>query len=171
MIQSYRMTPAGGTIFLGRTTSKPDGSFEVASAEAGPTSLYISGAGCPLSSQMVQPAERTVSLRCTQLPASLELTLKDPQGRPLPGRTVLVRTQGGFIPAPVLIEHLGQFRIQAASDGMGRLFLVGLAPGSYELFLGDVTSPEMVALGSPAGFLTATTLAPFTTVEVEALFE
>jgi hypothetical protein len=171
MIQSYRVTPAGVAVFLGRTTAKPDGSFEVAAAESGPTSLYISGAGCPLSSHVVQPAERTVSLRCAQLPASLELTLKDPQGRPLPGRTVLVRAQGGFIPAPVLIEHLGQFRIQAASDGMGRLFLVGLAPGSYELYLGDVTSPEMVTLGSPEGFLTATTLAPFTTVEVEALVE
>lgn len=170
-IQSYRVTPAGVAIFLGRTTSKPDGSFEVASAESGPTSLYVSGAGCPLFSQVVQPTEHIVSLRCTQLPASLELTLKDPQGKPLPGRTVLVRTQGGFIPAPVLIEHLGQFRIQAASDGMGRLFLIGLAPGSYELYLGDVTSPEMVVLGSPAGFLTATTLAPFTTVEVEALVE
>lgn len=171
MIQSYRTTPTGGAVFLGRTISKPDGSFEVAAAESGPASLYVSGAGCPLSSQVVQPTERTVSLRCTQLPASLELTLKDPQGKPLAGRTVLVRAQGGFIPAPVLIEHLGQFRIQAASDGMGRLFLVGLAPGSYELYLGDVTSPETVALGSPAGFLTATTLEPFTTVEVEALVE
>jgi hypothetical protein len=171
MIQSYRTTPAGVAVFLGRTTSKPDGSFEVASAAAGPTSLYVSGAGCPLSSFVVQPAQSGVSLRCSGLPASLELTLKDPQGKPLPGRTVLVRAQGAFIPAPVLIEHLGQFRIQAASDGMGRLFLVGLAPGSYELYLGDVTSPEMVALGSPAGFLTAASLAPFTTVEVEAMVE
>lgn len=171
MIQSYRTTPAGGAIFLGRTNSKPDGSFEVASAAAGPTSLYVSGAGCPLSSFVVQTAQSGLSLRCSGLPASLELTLKDPQGKPLPGRTVLVRAQGAFIPAPVLIEHLGQFRIQAASDGMGRLFLIGLAPGSYELYLGDVTSPEMVALGSPAGFLMAASLAPFTTVEVEAMVE
>lgn len=171
VVQSYRTTPAGAAVFLGRTTSKPDGSFEVASAEAGPTSLYVSGAGCPLSSYVVQPARHSVSLRCAGPPASLELTLKDPQGKPLPGRTVLVRAQGSFIPAPVLIEHLGQFRVQAASDGTGRLFLVGLAPGSYELYLGDVTSPEMVALGSPEGFLTSASLAPFTTVEVEAMVE
>lgn len=171
MIQSYRTTPAGVAVFLGRTTSQPDGSFEVASAEAGPTSLYVSGAGCPLSSVVIQPARHDVAVRCAELPASLELTLKDPQGRPLPGRTVLVRAQGSFIPAPVLIEHLGQFRIQAASDGEGRLFLVGLAPGSYELYLADITSPEMVALGSPEGFLTSTSLAPFTTVEVEAMVQ
>jgi hypothetical protein len=170
-IQSYRMIPSGGAVFLGRTTSKPDGSFEVASAEAGPTSLYVSGAGCPLTSFLVQPGLNGVSLRCAGLPSSLELTLKDPQGKPLPGRTVLVRAQGSFIPAAVLIEHLGQFRIQAASDGMGRLFLVGLAPGSYDLYLGDVTSPEMVALGSPEGFLMSTSLAPFMTVEVEATVE
>ncbi|HEX3129367.1 MAG TPA: carboxypeptidase-like regulatory domain-containing protein [Thermoanaerobaculia bacterium] len=168
MIQSYRTTPAGVAIFLGRTTSKPDGSFEVAAAEAGPTSLYVSGAGCPLTSFVVQLPRHDVSVRCPELPASLELTLKDPLGKPLPGRTVLVRAQGSFIPASVLIEHLGQFRIQAASDGQGRLLLVGLAPGSYDLYLGDVTSPEMVALGSPEGFLTSTSLAPFTTVEVEA---
>ncbi|MES1244184.1 MAG: carboxypeptidase-like regulatory domain-containing protein [Acidobacteriota bacterium] len=170
-IQSYRTSPAGVALFLGRTAAKADGSFEVASAETGPTNLYVSGAGCPLSGFVVQPSQHSVALRCAGPPASLELTLKDPRGTPLPGRTVLVRTQGAFIPTAVLIEHLGQFRIQAASDGLGRLFLVGLAPGSYELYLGDVTSPEMVALGSPEGFLTASSLAPFTTIEVEATVE
>jgi hypothetical protein len=170
-IQSYRTAPNGGAVFLGRTSSRPDGTFEVASAEAGPTRVYVTGAGCPLTGFVVQPAQGDVTLRCAEVPASLELTLKDPQGKPLSGRTVLVRSQGTFIPAPVIIEHLGQFRIQAASDGMGRLYLVGLAPGTYDLYLGDATSPEMVALGSPAGFLTSTSLAPFTTVEVEAMVE
>ncbi|MES1210779.1 MAG: hypothetical protein ABUL63_00465, partial [Acidobacteriota bacterium] len=97
--------------------------------------------------------------------------LKDPQGKPQPGRTVLVRTKGTFIPVPVLMEHLGRFGVQAASDVKGRLLLVGLEPGTYDLYLGDATSPEMVALGSPEGFLTSTSLAPFTTIEIEAMIE
>ncbi len=170
-IQSYRMAPTGGTVFLGRASALPDGSFEVASAEPGPTRVFASGAGCPLSGFVVQPGQSDVTLRCADLPASLELTLKDPQGKPQPGRTVLVRTKGTFIPAPVLIEHLGQFGVQAASDARGRLLLVGLEPGAYDLYLGDATSPEMVALGSPEGFLASTTLAPFTTIEIEAMIE
>ena len=155
-IQSYRIEPGGGASFLGMTLAKADGSFEVAAADNASTRLFITGAGCPLSVFDVRPPTGDLLvLRCPALPASLELTLADAQGRPLAGRTILVRRDGAFIPAGALIEHLGRFRVPAATDGSGRLFLVGMAPGSYDLYLADSTSPELIFLGVKEGYLTS----------------
>jgi len=87
------------------------------------------------------------------------------------GRSVFARKDGVIIPNEVLIRHLGRFNLPAAADGGGRLFLVGLAPGSYDLFLVEATFPELVAQGSQQGFLTAATLSPFSTTELQITLE
>jgi hypothetical protein len=171
-LESYRLDPGGRTSFLGRTVAGQEGAFEVAAAEGAPTRLFITGAGCPLSVFDVQPtAGDDLVIRCPAVGASLELTLEDPQGRPLGGRTVLVRRDGAFIPASSLINHLSRFHLPAATDGGGRLFLVGLAPGRYEIYLEDSTSPDLVALGVREGFLTSADLPPAATTEVKVTVE
>jgi hypothetical protein len=171
-LESYRLDPGGRTSFLGRTVAGQEGAFEVAAAESAPTRLFVSGAGCPLSVFDVQPtAGDDLVIRCPAVGASLELTLEDPQGKPLGGRTVLVRRDGAFIPPAALIDHLGHFHLPAATDGGGRLFLVGLAPGRYEIYLEDSTSPDLVALGVKDGFLTSADLPPAATTEVKVTVE
>src|SRR6185436_17693255 len=116
-------------------------------------------------------SEEDLILECPDLPASAELDLQDRQGRPLAGKSVLARKEGVVIPAEVLTRHLAQLHLPSASDGSGRLRLVGLAPGAYDLFLAEATSPELVAGGSSAGFLTSATLAPLGTTELRVMLE
>jgi len=171
-LESYRLDPGGRTSFLGRTVAGLEGAFEVAAAEGATTRLFVTGAGCPLSVFDVQPtAGDDLAIRCPAVGSSLELTLEDPQGKPLGGRTVLVRRDGVFIPASSLIDHLSRFHLPAATDGGGRLFLVGLAPGRYEVYLADSTSPDLVALGVKEGFLTSADLAPAVTTELKITVE
>ena len=48
------------------------------------------------------------------------------------------------------------------ADANGRLFLVALAPGSYDVYRADLTSEMMLAQGYKEGFVTSVTLAPST---------
>lgn len=95
------------------------------------------------------------------------LTFRDGEGRPLPNQTVLLRRDGVVLPQEALAQHLGAFGLPAASDGGGRLALVGLAPGAYDVFLAGGSSAASVAAGLPHGFLTSAPLAPLTTTELE----
>jgi hypothetical protein len=67
--------------------------------------------------------------------------------------------------------HLSNLRLLPATDGGGRLLLVGLAPGNYDIYLAEATNPELIASGLPHGFLTAASLAPLTTTELEVTVE
>jgi hypothetical protein len=166
-VQSYRVDPGGRTTFLGTAVAGPEGAFEVAAAEGAPTRLFVTGSGCPLSIFDLRPgAGEDLTLSCSPVPASLVVTLQDQQNKPLAGRTVLVRREGAFFPESVLIDHLSRFRVPAASDGSGRVYLVGLAPGQYEVYLEDATDPSLVSLGVKQGYLTSADLAPAATVEM-----
>jgi hypothetical protein len=166
-VQSFRVDSGGRTAFLGTAVAGAEGAFEVAAAEGVPTRLFVTGSGCPLSVFDVQPGGgEDLTLPCPAVPASLVLTLQDPQSKPLAGRTVLLRRQGIFFPESALIDHLSRFHLPAASDGAGRVFLVGLAPGQYEIYLGDRTDPTLVPLGAKQGFLTSADLSPAATVEM-----
>lgn len=48
---------------------------------------------------------------------------------------------------------------------------MGLAPGRYEIYLEDSTSPDLVALGVKDGFLTSADLPPAATTEVKVTVE
>ncbi len=171
-VQSYQVAPGGRATFLGTAVTGPEGGFEIAAAERGATRLFVTGAGCPLSVFDVQPAAGDdLTLHCPATPSSLVLTLQDAQNKPLAGRTVLVRRDGVFIPGSALIDHLGRFHLPAATDGSGHLFLIGLAPGRYEIYLADATEPDLVALGVKQGFLTAADLLPAATLEMAITLE
>jgi Carboxypeptidase regulatory-like domain len=167
----YRVQPGGLAAYVGETLADAEGRFELPAAEGGTTRVFATGGGCPLASFDVQPSAEDLSLHCPEVPASLALQFEDKQGRPMAGRSVFARKDGVIIPNEVLSRHLGRFNLPAAADGGGRLFLVGLAPGSYDFFLVEATFPELVAQGSQQGFLTAATLSPFSTTELQVTLD
>jgi hypothetical protein len=167
----YRVQPGGLATYVGEAIADAEGRFELPAAGGGSTRIFATGGGCPLTSFDVQPSTEDLALHCPEMPASLDLQFEDQQGRPLAGRSVFARKDGVIIPNEVLIQHLGRLNLPAAADGGGRLFLVGLAPGSYDFFLVDGTYPELVAQGSQQGFLTSASLAAFTTTELQVTLE
>lgn len=169
-LMSYRVEPGGRATYLGEAVADAEGRFEVAGADGG-TRLFVTGSGCPLASFDLQPSAEDLTLRCPDQPASLEVHFEDSQGRPAAGRSIFARHDGVIVPAEVLIRHLGRFHLPAAADGAGRLFLVALAPGGYDLFLADATSPDLVATGSAQGFVASASLAPATTTELAVTLE
>lgn len=170
-LTSFHAATGRSDSYLGAGSSDREGRFEVAAAEEGVTRVFAAGAGCPLTSFDLGPQPDEVTLACPDLPASLELQFKGTGGRPVAGKSVLIRRDGILVPNLVLVEHLGLFRLPTAADGSGRLLLPGLAPGRYDLFLAEATSPDLIAAGSPQGLLTSATLAPFTTMTLEILIE
>jgi hypothetical protein len=168
---SYRLEPGGTATPLGYATADGEGRFEVAAAEGAPTRVFATGAGCPLTPFDLTPSPEETVLRCAELPASLELHFADARGKPVPGKSVFARKDGVVIPNEVLATHLSGLHLFAATDGGGRLLLVGLAPGSYDIYLGEATNPALIASGLPNGFLAASNLAPLTTTELEVTVE
>jgi len=168
---SYQLNAGGGLTYLGESVTDGQGRFEVAGSETGPTRLFVTGSGCPLTVFEIPSGAEEPVLRCSDPPASLMLEFEDSQGRPVAGRSVFTRKDGVIIPEEVLIRHLSRFHLPAAADGNGRLILVGLAPGSYDFFLADATSPELVATGSTQGFVASASLAPATTTELAVTLE
>lgn len=171
-LTSYRVESGERMTRLGSVITDQEGRFEIPASGGGvPVRVFVTGAGCPLTPFDLVASEEEAVLQCPALPASLELRFQDQQGRPVAGRTVVGRHNGKVIPNEVLITHLSRFRLPAASDGAGRLLLVGLAPGSYDLYLTEATNPELIAMGAPHGFLTSASLAPFTTTELQVTVE
>lgn len=172
---SYRLEPGGRMTPLGITAADGEGKFELAAADGATTRVFATGAGCPLTPFDLAPASALASdapvLHCADAPASLELHFADPQGKPLAGKTVFARKDGVVIPDEVLTLHLNGLHLPAATDGGGRLLLVGLAPGNYEIYLAESTNPEVIASGQPNGFLNASILAPLTSTELEITLE
>ncbi len=168
---SYRLEPGGTATPLGYATADGEGRFELAAAEGASTRVFVTGAGCPLTSADLVPSREDTVLRCAELPASLELRVADVKGKPVPGKSVFARKDGIVIPNEVLATHLSGLHLLSATDGGGRLFLVGLAPGNYDIYLEEATNPALIAGGQPNGFLTSSSLAPLTTTELEVTVE
>ncbi len=168
---SYRLEPGGTATPLGYATADGEGRFELAAAEGASTRVFVTGAGCPLTSFDLAPSSEETALHCAELPASLELQVVGSNGKPVPGKSVLARKDGVVIPNEVLATHLGGLHLASATDGDGRLFLVGLAPGNYDVYLEEATNPALIASGLPNGFLAASSLAPLTTTELEVTVE
>lgn len=143
------------------------GRFEMDRVPGAPLRVFVSGPGCPLTSSTLTDGSEEVTLRCAELPAALEITFKDDQGRPIPRAAVLLRQRGEVVPSSVLASHLAALGVSAEADGSGRLTLAGLAPGDYDLFLASESSEGTLQAGLPNGFLTSATLYPLTTSELE----
>jgi hypothetical protein len=170
-LTSYRVESGESMTRLGSVVTDQEGRFEIPASGGAPVRIFVTGSGCPLTPFELVVSEQEAVLQCPPLPASLELQFQDQQGLPMAGRTVVGRHNGKVIPNEVLITHLSRFRLPAASDGAGRLLLVGLTPGSYDLYLAEATNPELIAMGAPHGFLASASLAPFTTTELQVTVE
>jgi len=168
---SYRLEPGGRAIPLGITTGNSEGHFELAAVDGAPTRIFVTGAGCPLTSFDLMSSADEVVLHCAELPASLELRFADAQRKPVAGKDVFMRKDGVVIPNEVVAMHLAGLHLPTATDAGGRLFLAGLAPGDYDVYLAEATNPDLIAGGLPNGFLTAASLAPLTTTELEVTLE
>lgn len=171
VLTSFQVAQGGGTRYLGTANSDREGRFEIAGAEEGLTRIFVTGAACPLISFDIRASGEDVTLACPELPSSLSLEFQGPSGKPLPGRNVLIRRDGILVPNMVLSSHLGLFHLPGASDGSGRLLLPALAPGRYDLFLADSTSPELIAAGLPQGLIGAANLAPLMTEELQVVLD
>ncbi|MFY9826377.1 MAG: carboxypeptidase-like regulatory domain-containing protein [Thermoanaerobaculia bacterium] len=168
---SYRLEPGGRATPLGIAVVNGEGRFELAAVDGAPTRVFATGAGCPLTSFDLTASAEELVLHCAELPASLELRFADAQRKPVPGKDVFMRKDGVVIPNEVVALHLSGLHLPTATDGGGRLFLAGFAPGNYDVYLAEATNPDLIAAGLPNGFLTATSLAPLTTTELEVTLE
>jgi hypothetical protein len=146
-----------GPFLFSETRSEADGGFEV-ETPPGPPRLFFSGPGCPLSWLDVSSSSEPISLRCPPLPAALELTLLDADGKPLPHAGVILRQGSLIVPRDVLTHHLRSLGLLAETDGAGRLVVAGLSPGPYELFLAALASESTIAGGRQQGYLATVSL-------------
>lgn len=167
-VESYAVAAGYPPASLGAQVSGDDGGFELASAPGPTTRVFASGARCPLSLFiLVNASSEAQPLACATTPAALVLTIEDAAGRPLPHQAVLLSRGGQVVPSSLLLRHLSRYGLSGESDGGGHLFLVGLSPGDYDLFLLAAASEQTVALGSRSGYLTTAHLAALETTELE----
>lgn len=143
------------------------GKFEVEIPPGTALQLFVNGPGCPLTFQQVSAGAEEIVLTCPESPAAVSLGFRDSAGQPVPHVAVRLRTGATVVPLEVLGRHLASLGVPTESDGAGRLVLVGLAPGSYDVFFADSSSEETVELGLPHGYATSVTLAPLSLVELE----
>jgi len=172
------MQPSGAPVVHGlvtepstsqRVTTDARGRFEIPRPPAArAVQVFATGPGCPLTPLQLKPAPEAarVDVVC-EPPASLVVTVLDPEGRPVPSIPVLLRREGVPIPSYVLAGHLFRLGLPAQTDRSGRLRLAALAPGEYEIHLGGVfNQEELVAKGQRIGYLTTTVLEPFALTEL-----
>jgi hypothetical protein len=89
-------------------------------------------------------------------------------GAPVTGASLHLRADSLVIPRQVLEIHQGLLHLPSRTDGSGRLLLAGLAPGHYDLFLAEGSSPASIRAGALSGYLTSVNPGPFATLEIEA---
>jgi hypothetical protein len=169
MVSVSSMQYGGNTIPILSTRTDSTGSFEIERFAGARLRAFVSGPGCPLSSFDVAGEQADLVLRCPELPAALNLTFKDAEGRAVPHAAILMRQRGEVIPQTVLSAHLALLGLPAESDGGGHLALIGLAPGDYDLFLASASSEDTASKGLPSGFLTSASLPALSTVEMEVV--
>lgn len=175
VVMSYRVESFGNPRWLGQVRTDPDGFFEIPRADTGHTRVFFTGPRCPLGTATpprgASAAEAAWQVTCPPSSVSLELVLHDPDNTPRAGSGILLRREGLAIPRAVLATHLARARLPFVSDASGRLFLAGLEPGTYELYLAEATSPAAVRMGYDRGFLATVQLPPNSTRTVEATLQ
>lgn len=174
LVTSIISTGAGPQLYaFGRSES--DGTFEVR-VPPGPLHVFASGPGCPLFGVELPPAAHSDAgveigqppqLRCPALPASLQVTLLDTKGTPIPHSALILRQQGTIVPHGVLELHLALLGLSPDTDGSGHLVVAGLAPGDYDLFLTTFSSEATIAAGLSGGYLTSVSLPALASTELQ----
>jgi hypothetical protein len=180
LVISLATTPQGPKAYA-LTHAEADGTFEV-DLPPGPAQALVSGPGCPLffaalsaarlvagneeggatdqGSASMPPASTGMVIQCPSQPATIELTLQDDAGNPVPNIPMILRWNGAVIPETALAAHLQALGLSSETDGMGRLVIAGISPGAYDLFAATRVSDAMVFQGLQIGYLTSVTLPP-----------
>lgn len=159
--------PAGEQALSSPMVSDSVGHFEIEPPAGSPLRLFVSGPGCPLTVQQIPPDAANVNVACSDLPGAIRLTFRDAEGRALPHVSVRLRSGSTVVPLPVLGTHLAGLGVPTESNGSGNLALVGLSPGTYDIFFADSSSEESIGQGHPSGYATTVTVAPLSTAEIE----
>lgn len=148
--------------------------------DAGALRLFFGGAGCPLGfydlpdpKQQADlgssaPEDEGFRIRCGE-PSHLvvRLVADDPELR---DRVPLIlRRDGVTVPDAALAQHLRTLGLPVLTDGGGRLGLVALEPGAYEVFHGKATSALNVAANLDRALLTRVHLDARNTIEIETV--
>ncbi len=168
VVGSYVLAQGWAPRKLGLARTDLDGRFELVGRPEANLRILATGPGCPLSRFAAAALfeEAPIQLKCPAAPAGLNLTLVDEGGRPQPHSGVFLKQNGEVVPQEMLRVHLAGLGLSPETDGSGNLVLVGLAPGTYELYLFGAASEESIALGLTAGLITSIELEPLATPEL-----
>lgn len=154
------------------------GHFEVP-LESQPLRLFFGGPGCPLGifdlppsgeaalKQEIDEGDPAFQIRCG-MPSHLMVTVIADEPELRDRVPLILRRDGITIPRLALAQHLQSLHLPTTTDGQGRIGLVALAPGEYEVFHGKMTSTLNVAAGIDHGLLTRAHLDSGSTIEVES---
>ena len=143
----------------------------MARAPGGSTRVFVTGAGCPLQAADVSNDSTDVRLVCAPVSSGLEVATKKSDGTPVQDERVLLRWNGIVIPRAILKSHLTFLGMPDGTDGSGRLTIVALPPGNYDVFLQDSSSEATISEGLPYGFISTVPLPPMETAELEVRVE
>jgi len=148
---------SGNLLESGRTDAT--GRFELRGEQTSGW-LLAGGPGCALTPLRPLPGDEEHDYRCAFGPATLSLVLRAADGAALAGEMLFLRMNGAPVPVPFLRQHLSALGLASATDGTGRIDLVGLAPSLVEVFAARAASFASVALGQTGGLLTTRALQP-----------
>lgn len=166
-VGSFQLRSGQAPTPLGAQRTDLAGVFELPRAPAGTTQLFVTGQGCPLLVSNAPPETDELTLRCLAQSAGVQLVLRDSAGKPRSHESIILRWEGTLIPRGILRDHLLLLGLPTETDSAGRLTLVGLPPGMYEIFLGSGASEETIAAGMRYGHLTSVQLSAFDRPEIE----
>jgi hypothetical protein len=160
-----------GVRLLDSGTTDMSGKFDLVRASGGVTFLATAGIQCPLKIGAVEAEADDVVVTCSAAPAALNVILKDHDGSPMVHESFLFRRGGVVIPRGFLLQHLISLGLPVETDAGGFMAIVMMEPGEYELFLLKSSSEQTIAAGSAAGFLTAISVGPYETTELDVRVE
>ncbi|HTO77375.1 MAG TPA: carboxypeptidase-like regulatory domain-containing protein [Thermoanaerobaculia bacterium] len=166
-VATYDAAPGRAPINAGSVLTEPDGHFSVAKASGSTTRVFVTGLGCPLQVADIANDGQDVRLRCATISSSLEITMKKTDRTGVQDERVLLRWNGILIPREILSSHLIFLGMPDGTDSGGRLTIVALPPGNYDVFLQDASSEATISEGLQYGFISTVTLAPMETAELE----
>lgn len=165
-VRAYRLGPDGVPAFVERTAADASGRIEV-SSEKIPLRLFYGGPGCPLGVSDLAPSaeEEPFEIRCRQ-PSHILVRLVSDDLDVRSAAPLLIRRGDIIVPLDVLSDHLHTLGLPSTTDGQGRLGLVALEPGHYDIFHGKGTSILNLAAGHEVAYLTSVSLGVKETVDV-----
>jgi hypothetical protein len=167
-VATYQAVSGRAPDAAGDALTDADGQFSVPRALGPSSRVFVTGPGCPLQALDVVNDDEKKTFQCTPVSSGLEVTIKKADETPVQDEHVLFRWNGLLVPRVVLNSHLTLLGMPTGTDGSGRITIVALPPGDYDVFLMSGSSEATISGGLQYGFVSTVHLDPMTTVEVEA---